>query len=123
MPGHTCCGQQGQVLGAGREGDRPELGLVVLQEGMEGKYTQRVKNCLPWGCSTLGRLAGGWSSHGSHPAKPAQIPCVSLSVEGRDSDPTLCESIESPLSSCLCHGWCICLLKLDLRIVLIFGHL
>lgn len=39
VPGHTCCGQQCQASGAGWEGDRPELGLVVLQEGMEGKYT------------------------------------------------------------------------------------
>lgn len=59
----------------------------------------------------------------THPAKPAPIPCMSSSVRSRDSVPTLCESIESPLSSCLCHGWCICLMKLDLRPVLIFGHL
>lgn len=61
MPGHACCGQQGQASGAGQEGDRPKLGL---QEGMEGKYTQRVNHCLPWGCDTLGRLAGGRSIRG-----------------------------------------------------------
>lgn len=57
----------------------------------------------------------------THTAKPAPIPCSS--VGGRDSVPTLRECIESPLSSCLCHGWCICLLKQDLRPLFISGHL
>lgn len=83
---------------------------MALQEGKEeNTHSHSVNHCLPRGCDTLERLAGGRSSRDctdcTQTAKPAPMPGVSSSV-GAEAVSHPRERIQSLLSSCLCAFAC-----------------